>query len=366
MAGAPAVNRLDRYLLRTVLWYTTLAAGVLMTLSALFVFISQQEDVGTGSYDLVDALLVTVLLLPAQAFQMLPVAALLGALLGLGQLARGSELIVIRAAGVSVWRIARAAALAGVVLAGLMWLIGERVAPPLEQYAREIKALAKSGGNALTAGDGAWVKEGNRIVSAAEQSADNMFGGLYIYTLRTDPDGRQHLESLGRADRATLVAPRRWRLDNLVRSLVAPDGRVTAERSPQLEVDSDISPQFLGVAVVEPASLPVRGLLRYLQHLRANALDTRAYEVALWSRLARMASVILVCVLAVPFVFGSLRSAGTGARLMLGVAIGVGFLLVSRVLGNSGEVYGLDPRLVGAAPTALLGLVAFIGIWRTR
>jgi lipopolysaccharide export system permease protein len=360
------MNRLDRYILRTVLWYTTLAAAVLLTLAVLFVFISQQEDVGTGSYDLADALIVTLLLLPAQVFQMFPVAALLGALLGLGQLARGSELIVIRAAGVSVWRIARAAALAGLVLAGLMWLVGERVAPPLEKYAREMKAMAKSGGNALAAGDGAWVKEGNRIVSAAQQSADNMFGGLYIYTLRTDADGHQHLESFGHADTATLTAPRRWRLDNVVRSLLGSDGSVSAEHTPHLEVESDISPQFLGVAVVEPASLPVRGLIRYLDHLRANALDTRAYEVALWSRLARIASVIFVCVLAVPFVFGSLRSAGTGARLMLGVAIGIGFLLVSRVLGNSGEVYGLDPRVVGVAPTALLGLVAVAGIWRTR
>ena len=100
------MNRLDRYLVRTVLVYTAMAAAVLMTLSMLFVFISQQEDVGTGSFGLLEALTVTLLTLPSQAFQMLPVAALLGSLLGLGQLARGSELIVIRAAGVSVWRIA--------------------------------------------------------------------------------------------------------------------------------------------------------------------------------------------------------------------------------------------------------------------
>ena len=40
------MNRLDRYIIRTVLFYTGLAALVLMTLVTLFVFISQQEDVG--------------------------------------------------------------------------------------------------------------------------------------------------------------------------------------------------------------------------------------------------------------------------------------------------------------------------------
>lgn len=359
------MNRLDRYLARTVLVYTALAAAVLLTLSMLFVFISQQEDIGTGSYGLGDALTVTLLTLPSQAFQMLPVAALLGSLLGLGQLARGSELIVVRAAGVSVWRIAYAAALAGIVLAAIMLVLGEHVAPPLEQYARQMKAFAKSADGTVTTGDASWVKEGDRIVSAAEQSSDSMFGGLYVYVLKSDPDGRQHLESFGHADSATLLSPRRWRLTNLARSIVSGDG-VTAEHMRHVEVTSDINPQFLGLAVVEPSSLPVRGIERYLAHLRANSLDTRAYEVALWARISRMVSVVLVCVLAVPFVFGSLRSAGTGARLLLGVGIGVLFLLVSRMLANSGEVYGLDPRLVGAGPTVLLGLAAFVALLRAR
>lgn len=359
------MNRLDRYLMGTVLWYTALAATVLLTLSTLFVFISQQEDVGTGNYGLVEAMLVTLLLVPAQAFQMLPVAALLGALLGLGQLARGSELVVVRAAGVSVWRIAWAAAVAGIVLGGLMWVLGEQVAPPLEHYAREMKALAKAGGGVLSSGDGAWVREGNRIVSAQQQSAENMFGGLYIFTLTNDADGRQHLESFGHADEATLVGPKRWRLDNVERSLIGPEG-VAATKIANVEVESDINPQFLGIAVVEPASLPLRGLRRYIRHLHGNSLDPRVYEVAYWSRLAKLVSPIFVCVLAVPFVFGSLRSAGTGARLMLGVAIGVGFLLLSRVLGTGGEVYGLDPRVVGLGPTVLLAIVAMVGILRTR
>ena len=246
-----------------------------------------------------------------------------------------------------------------------MWVIGEQVAPPLEQYARQLKAFAKSADGTVATGDAAWVKEGDRIVSAAEQTSDNMFGGLYVYVLSQDPDGRQHLVSFGHADSATLIAPRRWQLENLARSVLSPDG-VVAEHMRRVEVTSDINPQFLGIAVVEPSSLPVRGLQRYLRHLRANSLDTRAYEVALWARLARTVSVILVCVLAVPFVFGSLRSAGTGARLLLGVGIGVLFLLISRMLANSGEVYGLDPLIVGAGPTALLGLVALVALARTR
>ena len=77
------MTRLDRYLVRTVLLYTLMVLAVLMTLATLFVFISQQDEVGKGSFTLSLAFTVTALSLPGQAVQLLPVAALLGSLLGL-------------------------------------------------------------------------------------------------------------------------------------------------------------------------------------------------------------------------------------------------------------------------------------------
>ena len=100
------MNILDRYLYRTVLNYTAMAMCVLLTLSGLFLFITQQGDIGVGSYSAGDAFLFTMLNLPQQAFELLPIGALIGALMGLGYLASGSELVVTRASGVSVWRVA--------------------------------------------------------------------------------------------------------------------------------------------------------------------------------------------------------------------------------------------------------------------
>ena len=100
------MNTLDRYLYRTVLVYTFMAMAVLLVLGALVVFISQQSDIGVGSYGAADAFLFTLLNMPQQAFELLPIGAMIGALMGLGNLASGSELVVTRASGVSVWRIA--------------------------------------------------------------------------------------------------------------------------------------------------------------------------------------------------------------------------------------------------------------------
>ncbi len=110
---AARMTILDRYLARTVLVHTAMVMAVLLALMTLVTFIGQQDDIGQGSYDVSGAFLVTLLQLPQQAYELLPIGALIGAIMGLGGLARDSELTIVRAAGVSVGRIALSAALAG-------------------------------------------------------------------------------------------------------------------------------------------------------------------------------------------------------------------------------------------------------------
>jgi lipopolysaccharide export system permease protein len=356
---------LDRYLARQVLWYTLLVTLALLVLGALFDFIDQQREVGTGTFTMLDAFYVTLLKVPLQACQLLPLGALLGALLGLGQLARGSELIVIRAAGVSVYRLGLAAASAGLFLFVLYWAVGEFAAPALERYAQGYKAFAKNADIGLGESGGAWVKDGNRIVSIDLQSAADLFGGVYVFDLGAGPGGRRELRSVARADSVALIGEGRWRFDNYAESVLGPDVVVVRHGAHEV-LSGAIDPRFLGLAVVDPDNLSLRRLADYIAHQRAEGLDARSYEVALWSRLARSLAVIIVCMLAVPFVLGPLRSSGAGARLAIGIGIGVVYFLVSRTLENSGEVYGIDPLLVGWTPTGALTLVTLVAIARAR
>src|SRR5450631_4704995 len=137
------MNTLDRYLYRTVLVYACMALAVLITLGGLFLFISQQSDIGVGDYRAADALVFTFLNLPEQAFELLPIGAMIGALMGLGHLASGSELVVTRASGVSVWRIAWPVGLAGLTLSVIMFGIGEYAAPSMAQFAKREKTVLK-------------------------------------------------------------------------------------------------------------------------------------------------------------------------------------------------------------------------------
>jgi len=201
---------LDRYFAKTILLHTLMVMAVLLALMTLVTFIGQQDDIGQGSYNVSGAFLVTLLQLPQQTYELLPIGALIGAITGLGGLARDSELTVVRAAGVSVSRIALSAGLAGLVVAALLWVIGEYFAPPADQYARQYKIFSRYSQLEITGSRSAWIREGPWFINVRRQAAENLFGGVYVYEL----DEERRLKLVGRAETATQDPTGRWVLSN--------------------------------------------------------------------------------------------------------------------------------------------------------
>jgi lipopolysaccharide export system permease protein len=355
------VNTIDRYLYRTVLLYTLMAMAVLLTLGALFVFISQQADIGTGEYSTADAFLFTFLNLPEQVFELLPIGALIGALMGLGHLAAGSELVVTRASGVSVWRIAWPVGLAGLTLSLIMYGVGEYVAPPLAQFAKREKNASKMADISFAGKSSAWVKEGNLILRVSTGEADQSFGGVSLFELAAP----NRLRSIQRAERISIADPGHWRMHNVATTSFG-DDHVDSAMVDEVTIRSTVNPDFLGLAATDPDMLTLRGLKSYIEHLRRNSLETAYYAIGYWSRIARIFAVIIVTLLALPFVFGPLRTAGAGTRTVIGVMLGVVFFLITRTVENGGQLFGFDPALIGWLPTATLGFGTLIAISRTR
>ena len=355
------MNTLDRYLYRTVLLYTAMAMAVLLALAALILFISQQGDIGVGSYSAADAFLFTLLNLPQSAFELLPIGALIGALMGLGNLAAGSELVVTRASGVSVWRIAWPVGLAGVTLAVIMFGIGEYAAPSMGQFAKREKTILKFADVSFAGTSSAWVKDGNRILRVQTGEVDRMFGGVFVFEL----DGPTRLRSIQRAARIEVGDPGRWSLHNVETSRFEKD-KVEGDKVSELTLRSTVNREFLGLAATDPQMLTLHGLSSYIDHLRRNSLETAVYEIGYWSRIARVFAVIVVTLLALPFVFGPLRTTGAGTRTVVGALLGVVFFLVTRTVENGGQLFNLSPALVGWLPTAVAAVCTVIAISRTR
>lgn len=351
---------LTAYLMRAILTSVMLVLLVLLALAGLFEFIGQLEDT-QGSYQIPQALLYTALRLPQLSFEMLPMATLIGGLLGLGGLANNSELVVMRTAGVSVAKLAGMVILSGGVLMVITGLMGEFIGPPLDYFARTMRDEARYEQQDQAVGNAAWVKDGSVIMHLERINTEFEFGALYMYRFNDD----HTLMSVARAENSGIDDSDKWVLENLKETRFADDG-VQVVESPVAVESFDVDGELLGITLVKPVSLSARGLLSYIAYLKKNELNAARYETEFWSRVSKTVTVSIMPVLALAFVFGSLRSSGSGGRLMIGVLIGLAYFLSSEMLANSGQVFKLNPAIVTWLPSIALLLVTGFALSRVR
>ena len=347
-------------MMRTILAMTALVLVLLLALAGLFEFIAELDDT-QGDYQTPQAVLYTLLRLPQLAFEMLPVAALIGSLLGLGALASNSEIIVMRSSGLSIIRLAGMVVITGLSLLILTGLLGEFIGPPLDYYARNMRLEARYEQADDRLGSEAWVRDGPVFLHLERVSTEFDFGSIYVFRF----DEFNELESIARAENSGIDDNDQWVLENFRETRFSDDGVHVVESS--LAVESfDIDAEVLGISLVKPQSLSGRGLFNYISYLNRNSLDANRYETELLYRIARTATITIMPVLALAFVFGSLRTGGAGARLMMGVVIGLGYYLASEMLANSGQVFNLNPAVIAWLPSALLLIITVLALNRVR
>ena len=351
---------LDRYIFRTVASATLVALLVLLLLETFLSLLAELEEVGKGSYHLAAAIRFLLLIQPQRLYELFPMALLVGGLLGMGALAGGSELIVMRAAGLSLTRLTRSALQAGLLLSLAVLAVGEFVAPPLEQLAREQRAMAKSEDMAIRGSRGFWARDGDYFIHVRAVLPGIRLVGIHIFKVGAEA----RLEAVTAAQGARYQEGR-WLLEGIDRSILNGDS-VQTERLSSLAVVSAISPQILDVLAANPSNLSVRDLWVYVDYLERNGLDAQGYRLALWRKLLAPLTYLAMLVIAMPFVFGPQRTAGTGQRLLVGLLLGLAFFLANYVLGNVVLLYGYPP-LVGAILPSLLFLAAgFLALHRLR
>ena len=350
-----------RYLVRAMVGSIAMVMLVLTVLGGLFTFIGEQDSIGTGQYDAWQALLYTAMNLPRFALESLPAGTLVGAMLGVGALARSNELTAMRAAGMSKPRLIGAALGGGVLVMLAALVINEYAAPQLEQLGDQRKAFAKYRDISFAGQGGAWMRDGDNIINVASQTSTAQFGGLLVF--RFAADGR--IEAIGRAERASNAQSGRWQASDYRETRFVGD-RTPATQDGTRELASPNSAGFLQLAVAGPAQMALQTLRAAIDYRRENSLDASAYEFAFWSRVARTVALLLAMLFALPFGYGLLRSAGSGARAALGLGIGLVYFFLQRIVESGTLVFGLDPLLLAWLPTLLLALAAGVLLWRAR
>ncbi|ENO86298.1 LPS export ABC transporter permease LptG [Thauera linaloolentis] len=347
---------LFRYLAREIYAATALVLVAFLGLFAFFDFINELEDVGKGDYQIVDAAVYVVLILPGRVYELFPVAVLIGTLYALATLARHSEITVMRASGLSNGALMRVLGLIGSVLVALTFLIGEYVAPPAESAAQEWKLTATKANVSQQLRSGLWVKDGALVINVRTMLPDRTMQNARVYEFDAD----YALVSISEAKRGVHDGKDYWRLLEVSRTRFL-DDRTEVEHVPEITWRSDLSPEVLGVLMVAPEHMPLAKLWTYIQHLRDNQQSADRFEIALWKKLIYPFAVLVMMALALPFGFIHDRMGGASARIFMGVMLGVGFHLLNGLFSNLGMINAWPPIMAALTPS-LIFLAAAAGI----
>lgn len=349
------MNRLDRYIIGSVLSLTALVGLGLVTIYTLVVFISDIGETGKGSYGVLQVLEYSVLLMPSSLYILLPIVALLGALLGIGALARSSELTAMRASGVSMLRIGAATLAAGALLGVFGYVLGDWLGPAGENLATRLRDEAR--GEQGSHDRALWLRDADNILRIRRLLAEDHARDVTVF--RTDAHGG--LAQVSTVDEARYVDGR-WLMTGVKRTEMHDDGTrvVTLD---QIEISGSITPNVLKLFILEGDVLSVRGLYNLVDYMEENKLDATKYRIWLWRKLVEPVTVMVMMLFAVPFVVGTLRDAGAGQRLLAGVLVGIVFYVLNKVSVSVGDLYQWPAPMAAGLPTALLAVLA---LWRLR
>jgi lipopolysaccharide export system permease protein len=350
------LTRLDRYIGRNLLTSITLVLSVMLAMTIFFVLVDALPDYGKGSFGLYEITRYVLFSQARQLYELFPMATLIGTLMGLSALALNSELIAMRAAGVSVPRIMLAAMKTGLALILAVVLLGEFVVPTAENEAQLGRAQALAAG-LQQKGTGLWLRDGAVFVNIGEVLPDLSLLRLNIYQL----DDQARLIAQTSAQRAWHETGG-WRLEAVRESRIEKN-RVRVRQLKDLTWQSVLTPEMVNVFSIRPEGLSMLQLGRYIEHLRQNSQDTARFRLAFWQKLLLPFATAVMMLLAAPFVFRHFRSGGMSQRIFIGIMLGLTFVVLNRSFGYFGLIYGLPPVLGAAMPIVLFLLLA-LGLLR--
>jgi len=342
---------LRRYITGHLLWTTFLALFVMIALFSFFTLIDELGKTGQGSYGITQVLFYVFLTMPRLAYDLFPIAAVIGAMAVLGIMAQNSELDVIRAAGVSRLRLAMLLVQSGLLLVLIAVLLGEFIAPPAEETAQNMRSMAMTRQITLQTRHGLWVRNGNSFINIRKILPGRHLQDIYVYDFG-DNDRLQSSVHAGSAD----YKGGQWILHDIRQSVIEGE-HVSSTIKKKAAWGSLLDPDVFNVVNVKPDVLPVWELFDYVSYLRQNDQNSQLYEQALWSKLVRPFAILAMIVLAVPLVRGNSRFTSIGQRVFTGALAGIVFHLCNEVSSHLGVVYGISPAFSAAAPTLLLMLL---------
>lgn len=353
-----ALKVYERHLAREIYGDTLLVLAAFLALFAFFDLIHELESVGKSGYELHHALGFVMLTLPGRAYEIFPIAVLIGSLYALTLLARHSEITVLRASGLATADLLLTLAKIGVPFVLLTFVIGEFVAPPSERAAQQLRLTAMSQLVGQEFRSGLWVKDGASFINVREVLPDATLRGVRVYAF----DEKHRLHSISEAETGRYVPPDHWQLTNVAQTRFE-DERAVVLRHDEIKWTSALNPDILSVLLVVPDRMSLVNLFQYIRHLSDNQQKTQRYEIALWKKLIYPLATLVMMALALPFAYAHDRMAVVSVKVFIGVMLGILFHMLNGMFSHLGVINDWRPLVSAVTPSVIFLLAAGSMLW---
>jgi lipopolysaccharide export system permease protein len=350
------MRKLSQYIGRTVVGAVSMVLLVIVSLDAIAALVDQLGEL-KGNYDFLQALSYVGLTLPSRIYENIPFSALVGCLVGLGILAGSSELVVMRAAGVSLAQITWAVMKPVLLFIALSIGLGEYVTPLTDQIAESRRAIAQGDEHALESRSGLWNRDGREFVHINAVLPNGRLYGITRYQF--DESGQLLASSFSET---ALFQQDHWVEENGKESRLSVDS-VETQPFQWRRWETSLSPELLNVLVLKPDALSIQNLYSYSNYLQQQGLESGQYDLAFWKKLLQPLATASLVLIAVSFIFGPLREVTMGYRIFTGVIVGIVFRMSQDLLGPASLVFGFPPLLAVMVP---LLICAGIGVYLLR
>lgn len=371
---------LTRYVAKEVLIATLFVLVALVALIAFFDLVSQARNIGSR-YSISMALFLTMLKLPSRLYEVMPIAALLGAVYTMSRLASNSEFTIMRVAGLSPFRLAGMMTVPALILIAMTYCLGEWLTPAADMMRNDMdNILFNRKLSARGYSSGVWVKDNVKEQQNAGQATvrfvnvHNLIAGEHSRTgawrvFEFDKDGS--LIRVLHAPEANYISGRGWHLkDAKVETLP----KITHDETPMVEkssarkdvdlmLPSEMRPEILGVLTIKPERMGISDLWQYIAHLKETRQTSDRYQVALWSKVFYPLAIFVMLAVAMPFAYLNTRSGGVSIKIFAGLMIGISFYALNNIFSFLGVLNTWHPMVVAVVPTSVMLICAAVALW---
>lgn len=352
------MKKVDRYLMLTVFQSISLILLCLLVLQVFILLVNQMNDLGRGDYHFIQALQFVCYRIPYELSVSFPVISLLGVLLGLSHLATHGELGILRANGLSILNIIWIVARVGISIIVLAMLVTEFFVPQMMRKANTLKLEAINQGQLLRQAQSMWFRHHENFWFFAEVYTAADLRQVTVF----NKDAQGNIRSITYYPQI-LWQHGHWYARQVQKTYFNQQEIAREQQAQQTMVRLPLDPDFFKHVEQNPDEMSLSTLWQRVYRLK-NEQNIAKEELILWQRLLQPWNALMMMLLAIPCIFGPLRSSTMGAKLLTGIALGFAFYIFNQMFGFISQVYQFSPILGASMPLIMFSMIGGLLFYR--